>query len=274
MRYIKLSFKYLTKNILFLFLLSLIPAIFMGSLLSPFKFLEFINNYLSISVINFGTIFYSIIDISWLKILFYLIAFVLLALSVSYIIGEIENHFRSGKKNYLGVRNYINNNIITVLLNMFVYVVINFVVSFLCGTLIYLFHILFAGLNSSANVGCFIIAIILFTVYFIVMSFVGLVLLFNIPNMLYNGYSFKQGIISTVNLLSKNLIGIILAYILPFVLFVPLISIFNFSSIALHIVNIICLIIAIIYYSSLVMTAYFDLSGISRYDERKYYNIK
>ena len=72
MRYIKLSFKYCVKNILFLFLMSLIPAVFIGSLLSPFKFLEFINNYSSLAVVSFSDIFYSIIDISWLKILFYI----------------------------------------------------------------------------------------------------------------------------------------------------------------------------------------------------------
>ena len=77
MRYIKLNFKYLIKNILFVFLLSLIPAIFMGSLLNPFKFLEFVNNYANIVVVNFADIFYNIIDISWLKLLFYVIGFFL-----------------------------------------------------------------------------------------------------------------------------------------------------------------------------------------------------
>ena len=63
MRYIKLSFKYLIKNILFLFLLSLVPAIFIGSLLSPFKFLEFINNYPKLTITAFADFFYSIIAI-------------------------------------------------------------------------------------------------------------------------------------------------------------------------------------------------------------------
>jgi len=161
-----------------------------------------------------------------------------------------------------------------VLLNLIVFTIINFIISFLCGTVIYVFHILIAGLNSSANVATIIIAIIIFTLYLGSMIFVSLVLLMNVPNMLFNGYTFKQSIASSINLISKNLLSLIFAFIIPFVLYIPLISIFNFSSVALKIVNIICLIIAIMYYSSLAMTMYYDLSNLTRYDERKYYNIK
>ncbi len=274
MRYIKLTFKYCVKNILFLFLMSLIPAVFIGSLLSPFKFLEFINNYAKITVVNFGDIFYSIIDISWLKILFYILAFAILSLFLSVIVGEIENHFRSGKKNYFNVKHYINNNILTILLNLLIFVVINFIVSFLCGTLIYLFHVMLCGLNSTASVACVIIAIVLFTLYFCVICLSGLAILINTPNMLFNGYNFKQAISSTINLIGKDFFNLVLAYLLPFVLIIPLISIFNFSSVALHIVSTVCIIISVIYYSSFALTAYFDLSNIARYDERKYFQIK
>ncbi len=274
MRYIKLSFKYCFKNILFLFLMSLIPAVFIGSLVSPFKFLEFINNYANLVVTGFGDVFYAIIDISWLKILFYIIGFGLISIFASVICGEIENHFRSGKRNYYNFKNYINNNILTILLNLMIFVVINFIVSFLCGTLIYLFHVIINGLNTTAGVGCMICAIIFFTLYFCVISFVGLALLINVPNMMINGYNFKQAISSTVNLLGKNFFALLLAYLVPYVIIIPLISIFNFSSIALHIVSTICLIISIMYYSSFALTAFFDLSNLSRYDERKYFQIK
>ena len=254
--------------------MSLIPAVFIGSLLSPFKFLEFINNYAKITVVNFGDIFYSIIDISWLKILFYILAFAILSLFLSVIVGEIENHFRSGKKNYFNIKHYINNNILTILLNLLIFVVINFIVSFLCGTLIYLFHVMLCGLNSTASVACVIIAIVLFTLYFCVICLSGLAILINTPNMLFNGYNFKQAISSTINLIGKDFFNLVLAYLLPFVLIIPLISIFNFSSVALHIVSTVCIIISVIYYSSFALTAYFDLSNIARYDERKYFQIK
>ena len=274
MRYIKLSFKYLIKNILFVFLLSLIPAIFMGSLLSPFKFLEFINNYANLVVMGFGDIFYSIIDISWLKLLFYVIGFGLLGICVSIIIGFIENHFRSGKRNYFNIKNYINNNILAVVLNLIIITITNFIVSFLCGTIIYLFHIMIAGLNSAPNAGLVVLAIIMFTVYLCVMAVVSMVLFLNIPSMNLNGYTFKQSLSGTINFISNNFINLLLAVFVPILITIPLISIFNFSNVALHIVNCICIIISIMYYTSFVMTAYFVLNNIMRYDNRKYYSIK
>ncbi len=274
MRYIKLSFKYCVKNILFLFLMSLIPAVFIGSLLSPFKFLEFINNYSSLAVVSFSDIFYSIIDISWLKILFYILAFALISVFSSVVVGEIENHFRSGKRNYGNFKHYINNNLLIILLNLIIFAVINFIVSFLCGTIVYLFHMILSGLNSTANVACVVLAIVFFTLYFCVIGLCGLALLINVPNMMINGYNFKQALSSTISLIGKDFFRLACAYLLPYVLIIPLISIFNFSSIALSIVNTICLIISIMYYSSFALTAYFDLSNITRYDERKYFQLK
>ena len=161
-----------------------------------------------------------------------------------------------------------------VILNLVIFCVINFILSFLYGTIVYLFHILIAGLNTHANVALIIISIILGAIYFCLIVMVGLIALLNIPNMSFNGYNLKQSVSNSINLVSKNYFGLILACILPFAIIIPLVSIFNFSSVALHIINVICLIISIMYYSSFTMTAYFDLLGLTRYDERKYYNIK
>ncbi len=271
MRYIKLTTKYMVKNILFLFLIALIPSIFMGSVLSPFKFLEFINGYTQITVTGFSSIFYSIVDISWLKILFYVLAYALISVAVSIILGQIENHFRSGKKNFSNVKNYINNNILTVFFALLLLSLIGLLVSLISSTIIYLFHIVINGLNTTPNTITVIIAIVVFVLYFCVMSIVSTILYLNIPNMLNNGYNFKQSISSTINYVGKNFLNVMLAYLLPYAIIILLVSIFNFSNIALHIINIICVLISIMYYSSFVMTTYFDLCGMQRYDERKYY---
>lgn len=274
MRYIKLTTKYMVKNILFLFLIALIPSVFMGSLLSPFKFLEFINGYTKLTVVNFSSIFFSIVDISWLKVLFYVLAYALISIAVSIIIGQIENHFRSGKMNFSNIKNNINNNILIVFSSLMILSLLGLFLSLISSTIIYLFHILICGLNTTPNVALFIIAIVIYVLYFCVMSIVSLILYINIPNMLNNGYNFKQSISSTINYVGKNFFNVLLAYLLPYALIILLVSVFNFSNIALHIINVICVLISIMYYSSFVMTTYFDISGMQRYDERKYYSIK
>lgn len=274
MRYIKLSFKYLIKNGLFLFLLSVVPAVFIGTLLSPFKFLEFINNYSGLTVVGFADIFYGVIDISWLKILFYIIGFALLGVCVSVILGEIDGHFRSGKHNYSNFKNHINNNVLVVALNIIAVFIINFILSILAGTIIYIFHIVIAGLNATPNAWCVIIAIIIYTLFFCISNIISFILYLNIPKMLLNGYTLKQTLSSTINSLSNNFISLILGYLVPNLIIIPLVAIFSFSGVAMSFVNIIGVIILIMYNTSYIMVSYYDINNISRYDNRKYYSIK
>lgn len=274
MRYIKQSFKYIYKNGLVLLLFSLVPAIFYGGLLRPFKFIEFINNYSNLTVLNFGDIFFSIIEISWLKLLYYVFAFILFGVFFSIIIGIIENHFRSGKNNYSNIKAYINNNITSVLINIILLFLINFVLSFLSSVLIYLFHVLLVGLNTTPSLACIIIAILIFVIYFCVSMSLGLVFMLNVPTMMQNGYLFKQSISNTINAIGNNYFNLILAYLAPYLVIIPLISIFSFSTILIKIINMILALGLIIYYSAFVMVAYYDINNLPRYDNRKYYTIK
>lgn len=274
MRYIKQSFKYIYKNGLVLLLFSLVPAIFYGGLLRPFKFIEFINNYSNLTVLNFGDIFFSIIEISWLKLLYYVFAFILFGVFFSIIIGIIENHFRSGKNNYSNIKAYINNNITSVLINIILLFLINFVLSFLSSVLIYLFHVLLVGLNTTPSLACIIIAILIFVIYFCVSMSLGFVFMLNVPTMMQNGYLFKQSISNTINAIGNNYFNLILAYLAPYLVIIPLISIFSFSTILIKIINMILALGLIIYYSAFVMVAYYDINNLPRYDNRKYYTIK
>jgi len=273
MRFIKNSFIYLYKNFLHLFLFSLVPALFSGLLLNPFKMIEFVNKYPRTIVKNFGDIFYGIFDISWLRCLLYVFAIIILAIFVSVILGVIENHFRSGKRNVKSIKGYINNNILTVLLNFFVLALAVFVVSFLATTVIYLFHILFSGLNCSPNGGSIALSIIIVVLYFCANFSLNLLMLLNIPNMIITGYTFKNSIGGTFNFIGKNFVWLLLGSLVPFVITIPLVSIATDSG-WLLLVNSICVLFSIMYYSSFIMVSYFDLNNLNRYDNRKYYNFK
>ena len=271
MRFIKNSFVYLYKNFLYIFLFSLLPALFSGLLLKPFKMIEFVNSYPKNTVKNFGDIFYAIFDISWLNCLLYVFAIIILAIFVSVIFGVMENHFRSGKRNYKSIKGYINNNILTVLLNFFVLAVAIFIVTFLATTIIYLFHILFSGLNCSPNGLCIALSIII--VYFCANLSLSLLLLLNIPNMIITGYTFKNSIGGTFNFIGKNFVWLLLGLLVPFVVTIPLVSLATGSG-WLLLVNVVCVLFSIMYYSSFIMVSYFDLNNLNRYDNRKYYNFK
>ncbi len=270
MKYVKLSFNYIFKNFLYIFLLGLVPTAYFGGLLSPFKTFEFMTNYPHITVRNFGDVFYALIDFKIVPIILIVLGIAVLSVFVSLCIGQMENHMRSGKLNYKSMFQYLNNNILVVMINLAICLLIWFVLQFLLSGLIILLHIICSGLGNQPNVVNIIFAVILCALKFVL--FIGLtsIIFLTIPNMLISGYPTKQAIANSIKLMNKNLFSYLLAMLVPFVVIIPLACCLKGGW--TYLTNIVGTLILFIYYTSLSMTSYFDFSSMNRYDNRKYYN--
>lgn len=273
MKNIKDSFVYLYKNFLYLFLFAIIPSVLIGLFLNPFKFIEFINVYPSLAVSKFGDIFFAIVDISWLRLLFYILAIIILSVFISLILGMIENHFRSGKRNLKSFKSFINNNIMNVFINLTMLFIGYFIISFLGATFIYLFHILISGIGATPNVFSIIVGLIFVVIYFCLNICFSLVFFLNIPNMQINGYNFKNSLGGVFNLLYKNPVELLIGMLIPYAIIIPTISLTANSGLIV-LFNILGMLICLTYYSSFIMVSYFSLNNLNRYDNRRYYNIK
>lgn len=270
MKFIKLAFNYMFKNFLWVFLLSLVPVIFVGSLLSPFKIFEFMNIYSSLPVINFSSIFLQLLNLSWVKLILLVLALVIVSIFTSCIFGQMEKHMRSGKLKFNSIGNYLNNNILLVGANLLILLVLYVILTFLLSTIIFLLHIIFSGLQSSPTLLNTIIVLIFSSSMFVLFLQLIAIFLLNIPNMAINGYSPKIAFSNSLRLLNKNNFQYMLAMLVPFVLIIPLVSLLAGTNFV-WIINIIGFLFVIMYYTSLTMTGYFELSNTARYDNRKYY---
>ena len=273
MRFIKLGGKYFAKNCWWLLLIWLVPSVFIGLLTGPFQIVEFINNYPTTVISGFGDIFKILMPISWQRVVFALIGVILVSVFLSMSVGQTESHMRSGKLNFKEIFSYINNDILVVIINVVVIEVVNLFLTFILGSIIFLVHLLLCGLSSVPSVLMVIIAVVLCCALLLLYGFVLVMFLLNIPNMITNGYSFKEGVSSTAQLIGKNAFRLIIAYLLPYVIAIPFVSLLCKSN-ALWVANVISFWLLSTYYSSLTMTAYFELSDTNRYDNRKYYNYK
>ena len=141
------------------------------------------------------------------------------------------------------------------------------------GSIIFLFHLLISGLSNTPTLLCVIIAIVLCCALIVVYVLANIEMLINIPNMISNGYSLKEGLSSTTQLVGKNLFKLLLAYLLPYIIIIPFVSLLCKTG-AWWVAEILSFLIMTVYYSALTMTAYFELSDTSRYDNRKYYSYK
>ena len=273
MKFIKLGGKYALKNSWWLSLIWLVPSVFVGLLCSPFHIVEFMNAYPSTVISNFGDLFNLLMPFTWQTVVFGVLGVVLVSAFLSMAVGQSESHMRSGKLKFKDIFSYINNNIMVALINVLVLELLYIAITFIFGSIIFLFHLLISGLSNAPTTLCVILAIVLCSANLILYVLFNISMLINIPNMISNGYSLKEGISSTMQLTSKNTFKLLVAYMLPYVVIIPVVSLLYTTSVN-WLANIICFLLLSVYYSALTMTAYFELSDTSRYDNRKYYNYK
>lgn len=270
MKFIKSTLKYVVKNFLFLFLMSVIPAIFLGAVLSPFKAIEFINTYSATPVLTFGTIFNGLLDFGILQLLLILVAIMLLAIFASAIMGQIEQQFRSGKSNFERIKEHVNNNILIILANLVAFFVIIFIFMFVTSAILFLTHLLISDINTSPTVLNVIISNIILSSVLVLITLIGSIILVNTANMMSQGTQFKDSISSSIKLTQKNSFNLTLATLAPILIIAIFVSLFTYSA-SLPIINILGVLVLIMYYTSLAMTSYFELAKLDRYDNRKKY---
>ena len=166
---------------------------------------------------------------------------------------------------------YVNNDILVVLINIILLAVIYAVLTFLLGSISFLLHLIFSGLSNIPTVLNSVFTIILTCAFLALYVFITVVLLVNIPNMITNGYSLKEGISSTMQLIGKSGFKLWLSFLLPYVIFIPFVILLCDTGFV-WIASIVCTYLQYMIYSSTAMTSFFELSGTPRYDNRKYYN--
>lgn len=270
MKFIKLTLSYISKNFLYLTLMAIIPAVFFGLTLSPFQPIEFINGYSTTPVVNFGTIFSSIITFGWLELLLTIIALALIIIFVSAILGQMEQHLRSGKLNLAALKDHVNNNILIVSANIVALFIIAFILMFALSAILFLTHLLLSGLNSSPTVFNIIIANILLSAMLILYAVIASAVFINTANMIDNGGEFRYSFSESIKLTQKNTLQLTIAILAPYVVMSIFISLFYTSNL-LPVINVIGVFIFIIYYSAFAITSYFELAKLDRYDKRKKY---
>ncbi|MGN1213212.1 MAG: hypothetical protein ACI4TZ_04135 [Christensenellales bacterium] len=271
MKLFNLGIKYMFKNFGYIALLWLLPAVFVGLFCGPFKIIEFMNLYPTTSISNFGDIFAILMPFDWIKLLLVILAVALVAVFLSMVLGEMESHMRSGKFSFKNMFTLVNNDILVVLINIVLLAVIYALLTFIFGCVSFLFHLMFSGLSNIPTVLNSILTIVLATAFISLYTFITQVFLINIPNMITNGYSLKEGISSTMQLIGKSGFKLWISFLLIYVVIIPFVSLLCKTNVV-WIANIICTYLQFMLYSSITMTSFFELSNTPRYDNRKYYN--
>ena len=271
MKYFKSIILYYFKNFWFLMLFSIIPAVFVGLLLKPFQFVQFLYAYPSLTLGNFADFFYGILPFDWLTLLLGFIGLVLTAVIISMLLGKIEKNFRIGKNSYSLKETGFNNNFSSVLIGIFCVAFCYFVIALLGVVLIMLFNFIFASINAVvvSVILSYMVCMLCFWLTSAITIHFGVVA----SDMMITGSTFATAMSNASQAIHKNTWQNLLIGFVPFLIAILLTLLGCWLGI-LWLTNIISMLIIIPYTCVLVMIIFFDYYGLTRYDTRPYYNLK
>ena len=85
----------------------------------------------------------------------------------------------------------------------------------LLSSVILLIAVLFTGLNSTPNIGTILVSALLCVASLLLIMQIFTTFLINIPNMMINGFSFKNALYNSIKLVNKTNHKLLIACILP-----------------------------------------------------------
>lgn len=270
MKILNETLKYISKNLIFVLAFAVIPACFIGGMLQPFSIVNFIVEYKTFTISNFGDILFGLFNMNWMQVINWLFASIILVLILSALLGNIENHFRSGKLNLGSSTGFINNNVLATIVYFLVYIFAYLIFKFILGLFIFILHIVFGRLGSNPSVVLYVIVCVFSLLAMAGFGLLFMYLMLALIDTLNSGYSFRTSMSNAGELTRNKVLKLLLMVAVPFIVVIPLVVlgiVFNFSIIS----NIVSLILLFIYYPVLGYTSYYELSGITRYDNIKHY---
>ena len=272
MENIKSVTKYYLKNFWAILLFGIIPSVYIGLLLNPFKSIELLWNYSSLSLNSFGDFFNHLFQFSWTSVLLWFLGLIIVAVCISILYAKIEAHFRVGKFNFKLNFEALNQNFLNVLFSFVLISIGYFILNIINLCLMLLVHyVFFTHLNVLALSWILIIFLTLINLFAMFWLFVLLAI--TCVDSIIMGSPLNAAIGDAVHVLNKNikentfLILIFLTISLMFTLIgcaINLVLLTN-SLIILFIMPFICI---------YAMTLVFKSNDISRYDNRQYYDIR
>lgn len=259
-----------------LMLLSLLPALVIALFMDPQGFGLLIPIDELALVQDFADVFFLVFSPRLVNKYFYMVPIVLalVIVSMSYTVGIIERHFRSGRLSLRSPLSVINNCFVPILTVILLLLLIYFVFKFLLVCILALLCLILGNFGVGGIITSVTVSIISLLGFYALLIMLR-PLIFTAATQLVYGYSFRDAFGTTLRFTEgAKSIELNIALVLPFFSYY-IVSAFLFLINASFVVSVIfhTLLTALLmqYVCVFVLVAMFDLSGIERRDVRKIY---
>lgn len=268
--------KYMLKTAPYFILVALIPSALMGLYSTPlghiFYFYDYANNIISpmpkgyVEIINdmfgyFPHLWMIIVD------------FALMLIFASLIMGLMERHLRSGRFGFRQPFRRINDSLLALLPVTLALIIVQVLFSFIASGIVALSHYIFADFGAPPTAWAFIVSItVICVLQLILIIFYSMGILIPSTYMIV-GYPYFSSVSYASKLRQKDAFSLFVACFVPFfvVFIIGVLGrlIDQLLWLDLRIVNTISYTYLFLYFTSLSMTAYYELSGTERMDYRR-----
>ncbi len=279
MKYVKETVSYMLSNFwrfLLLFTMALVPAAIVAFFMEPQGFGLIISVDKIRAINDFTDIFFLVFSRKLItKHLYVLpIAIILISLSMSYTVGMVDRHFRTGRLSLRNPLSLMNNCFLSILATMLILVCIYLIFKFLLVCVVSLLTLVLGSFKVGEIIIVVLSCIISIVGFCFLLIFVRPIM-FTSPNMLVYGYSFKDAFGATLKMGKQaDKFQLNVALILPFIVYIligAVMTIFTINFWIEAVVHTIIIALLMNYITTYIMSAMFDLSGIERRDRKKYY---
>jgi len=282
MIYLKETFKYLKKSFFPLLVVALIPAILLGLFTSPFTFISFLPLYYGTTDgTSFGGIFAMLLDIDSLRLIFpfILLAFFLI-LFLSYGLGTVEKHFKTGKRGFTSPLRAMNNSALPILKTVPILLAGLMIAILLQASIVTLIRHSVSGLNYAPYFIDSILVTMVATVFY------GLILMASIFAGVWTviiqiyGYSFREAFVETVRSVRTRWFSLFFGLLIPITMLVSAQLIYNvflvfedvgWESWLQNFVSVLINLFILIYFMAYIPVSVYQLNNLDRRDNKPPY---
>lgn len=260
------------KTLPYFFFVALIPSVILGFFGAPFaNILYFYDNFdvpIRPMPVGFKDVLddmYGYFDNGWILITKFALSLIFVAL----IMGLMERHLRSGRFGFKHPIRRINDSLLALLPVFIAGLVIQILSSLISSGVVTLAHYIFSGFGSTPTILSWTISIITVVALQLVVVDIYSMCLLIPPTYMIIGYPYLSSASYATKIRHGESFKIFFACLWPYlVVFVigligRMVSIFDIP------VNILCYVFLYLYFCSLSMTVYYELSGTERMDYRR-----
>lgn len=271
-KYVNIASRYMLKTFPYFCLVALVPAVFFGLYGAPLSNILFFydNTNVPIDAMPYGFIktlsdMFGYFDNGWILITKFAVAILFFSL----IIGLMERHLRSGRFGYKSPLKRINESLLAVLPIFIAALIIQILFSLISSGIVVLGHYLFSKFGYPPTALSWSITIVIIIALQLLIIDIYSICLLVPPVYMITGYPYVSSISYATLLRHKDTFKIFFACLWPYLVVFVLGLISRLVKVLIIPFNILSYLYLILYFCSLSMTAYYELTGTERMDYRR-----